>query len=264
MKAILAALSCAVLVGFFTGPANGQVEFASLMASPGYATAYTKAAAKLEDDYPGALDRSTEFGKKYVYYFELAIANKDKDMKNPEWALLLAQRVARAYPVSAAPMTSNSPTEENPAKQESPEKTITIIDSNAVLSAMPATAIGGGLSVHNGTTSNSIIKIISLATDKKAGSFFVRANGFFTMKEIPDGGYRLIFCFGGSEVVGVDKFKNPTGSFEFDNHLNFKVEKVSTTEGITTYTNNFRVTLHEVNNGNAKKHTISVAEFDKY
>jgi hypothetical protein len=84
------------------------------------------------------------------------------------------------------------------------------------------------------------------------------------MAKIPDGNYRLIFCFGGKEITKVDKFVSATGSSEFEDRLNYEIRKVRSIDRITTYTNAYTVTLHQVLQGKAETDKISVSEFDKY
>ena len=122
----------------------------------------------------------------------------------------------------------------------------------------------GALIVDNGTSSNAIVKIINNATDKKTCSFFVTKSESFKVPNIPDGTYRLIFCFGGTEIVGQDKFAKSSGSSEFEDKLVYTTTTTRTETSIRTSVPSFRVTLHEIVSGNAETDKISVAEFDKY
>lgn len=122
----------------------------------------------------------------------------------------------------------------------------------------------GGLIVDNGTSSDAIVKIINVATDKKTCSFLVAKSASFKIPNIPDGTYRLIFCFGGPDIIGQDKFVKPSGSSEFQDKLIYTTTTTRTETSIRTSVPSFKVTLHEVVSGNAETDKISVAEFDKY
>jgi hypothetical protein len=133
----------------------------------------------------------------------------------------------------------------------------------------PLVATGRGeLTVDNGTTDHAIAKLIDTLTDKKVCSIYIQPFTKFTLREVPDGHYKLIFCFGGDTLQGRDGFAAPTSSSEFENRLHFRtITKRTPTENgveIRTSTSVLTITLHEVISGNAETDGIPLAEFDKY
>ena len=126
----------------------------------------------------------------------------------------------------------------------------------------------GKLTVDNGTSSHAIVKLINTSTDKKVCSFYIRPIDNLTVSTIADGQYKLIFCFGGEKLKGLDGFEVPTSSSEFRESLNYitDVTRTETPTGtnISTSTSAVTITLHEVVSGKAKTDKIPLTDFDKY
>ena len=133
----------------------------------------------------------------------------------------------------------------------------------------PLAGTGSGeLTVDNGTSAHAIAKLIDTLTDKKVCSIYIQPSTQFTLSNVPDGRYKLIFCFGGETLQGSDGFLAPTSSSEFENRLDFQTitKRTPTDDGveIRTSTSVLRITLHEVLSGNAETDRISLADFNKY
>jgi hypothetical protein len=232
--------------------------------------------------YPEIADPKSRISALYKAKKDAWIKSGMKEFPEPSYVMALANEAAKELSDSGVPVIANfgfgsmlmkpgaSPsllgqTRNQPEidQGEALQRSEWASSNSRVLTRLDSDA-RGALIVDNGTSSNAIVKIINTATDKKTCSFLVTRSQSFKIPNIPDGTYRLIFCFGGLDIVGKDKFAKSSGSSEFKDNLVYTTTTTRTETSIRTSVPSIRVTLHEVVSGNAETDKISVAEFDKY
>jgi hypothetical protein len=113
----------------------------------------------------------------------------------------------------------------------------------------------GILTITNGTDSDATIKLIT-SGGWKVYWVYIRANNSYSIKNINDGIYRVLFVSGSNWDTANNKFlTNPRGE-AFDDNFNFE----TSTDQYTRYT----LTLNPVVGGTATTSSIDPSEFDKY
>ena len=133
------------------------------------------------------------------------------------------------------------------------------LPSSTVL-VSPATSGGGSLKVTNGTNRAAYIKLVDPRSRTLVAAFYVKSNSIFTLKQVPDGTYQVLF------VLGEDwdaKTQSLTGSkhfSKFDRSLNFTTTQLSDRIEYTV----FQLTLHPVVGGNATTSSVDEREFTRY
>jgi hypothetical protein len=122
----------------------------------------------------------------------------------------------------------------------------------------------GTLKISNGCPTHSVVKLIDTFKDAAVYVAFVRANAAYTIPNIPDGRYRLLFAagHGWDDVDG--RFKKRDGSSAFEQPLVFTTEKRTQADGVYSYSHSMEVTLNPVVGGTAQADNISTKEFEKY
>jgi hypothetical protein len=124
------------------------------------------------------------------------------------------------------------------------------------------------ITVKNGTNQDAIVVFINVYTDKCMRNVYIRANSNYTIKQIPEGTYKMK-CFYGNDwdsslnngvgfpVGGFRRnvsFTTPSSNKDyFDTHK----EEINEGYNYPTYT----VTLHKVINGNMHTKDISKSDF---
>ena len=122
----------------------------------------------------------------------------------------------------------------------------------------------GKLTIRNGCSTHSAVKLVNVTLDTAVYAGFVRANSVLDITGIPDGTYRLLFAagHGWDDIDG--RFKKREGASEFREPL------VYTTTSITRDGKNeieyatISITLNRVVGGTAKMDSISTSDFEKY
>ncbi len=166
----------------------------------------------------------------------------------------------RLDPIIRIPASAVSPAAITKVAEELPEKSLdngTVIDQ-AVLDGK------GTLSVTNGSSRDALAKLVDRNARMRIAVFYIRHGGSFTLRDIPDGHYNLLFAMGNDFDEATESFQRNLGFSEFKEPFDYatKVE----TRGASKYqiTSQFSVTLHPVVNGTAKTDSIPAEEFDQY
>jgi hypothetical protein len=114
-----------------------------------------------------------------------------------------------------------------------------------------ATSGRGSLEVSNGTDNDAYIKLVDPLSRSLVAAFYVKSNSTFTLEEIPDGTYEVLFVTGQGESQSFSKFDLP---FEFTTtQLTDRIEYSI-----------HRITLNEVVDGNATTSEVDEQEFEQY
>ena len=122
----------------------------------------------------------------------------------------------------------------------------------------------GELKINNGSSTDAVAKLVDPQTDRCVASVYICARAVYTLKGIPDGNYRLLFGLGEDWDNAKSFFSRPQGASEFSDMLPFTTESRSDGNYIHHKSPIWRVTLNPVLGGNARTHTVSMTEFDKY
>lgn len=113
----------------------------------------------------------------------------------------------------------------------------------------------GIFTIKNGSGSDAFVKLIT-NSGKKVYSVYIRANNNYSIKNINDGVYRMLFSFGSDWDSSQKKFLVNPSAQAFDDTFDFK-----TTD--SQYVEN-TITLNPVIGGNATTNPINPNDFDKY
>jgi hypothetical protein len=113
----------------------------------------------------------------------------------------------------------------------------------------------GDLSISNGSGSDAVVKLIT-SSGSKVYSVYIRTNNSYTIKNINDGIYRVLFSFGSDWDSGQKKFLVNPSAEAFDDTFDFQ-----TTD---TQASGYRITLNPVEGGKATTNPIDPSTFDKY
>jgi hypothetical protein len=119
----------------------------------------------------------------------------------------------------------------------------------------------GSLNVFNGTSQDAYIKLIDPLSDELVASFYVQSNSTFTLEEIPDGTYEVIFTSGENWDSNTRSFTMSKSFARFDDPLDFNT--ILLADGGTEY-RTYELTLHSVENGNAQTSGVSEQESAQY
>lgn len=157
-------------------------------------------------------------------------------------------------PLSSASVTSQPKPVPNPpivmAKKRS-------LPSDTVLISQ---AGGGSLKVSNGTNRDAYVKLIEPRSRILVGVFYVKSNSTFTLNQIPDGTYQVLFMLGEGWNPNTRSFTKNKRFAKFDKSLNFTTTPLI--NGIQYSA--FQITLHPVVNGNTTTSGVNEQEFNRY
>ena len=117
----------------------------------------------------------------------------------------------------------------------------------------------GELTVENGTTEDSVVRLSDATTDQTVRWFFVKAKSSAHMTGIPQGSYRLAYTTGLNWVESDDVFSWQPTYDEFEPQIEFDENRDS--EGVRFH--KISVTLNAVLLGNVHTRTITRQEFLK-
>ncbi len=137
------------------------------------------------------------------------------------------------------------------------------LPSSTVLTAPGRTGLGS-LNVSNGTSRDAHIKIVDPHSLKLVAALYVKSNSTFTLKQIPDGVYQVIFVSGEDWDSKTQSFTRNRSFKRFDNSFNFVTTKETKGRSIYTHYTIFEITLHPVSHGHAPTSGINEQEFDRY
>lgn len=130
---------------------------------------------------------------------------------------------------------------------------------NTVL-VSPATDGGGSLQVSNGTNRDAYIKLVEPRSGTLVAAFYVKLNSSFTLEQIPDGTYEVIFVLGEDWDSKAQSFTKSKSFTKFDKSLNFTTTQLSN----EIHYRAFRITLNPVSEGNTTTSRVSEKEFERY
>jgi len=116
----------------------------------------------------------------------------------------------------------------------------------------------GELTIRNGTNLDAVAKLIRGGTSIL--TVYIKANNTYTMTDISDGIYWLVFTQGIDWDSVTQKFLHNTQYSAFEDTLNF----TTTEDGQYYYYPQFEVTLNPVVGGTAETNNIPGDQFDKY
>jgi hypothetical protein len=116
----------------------------------------------------------------------------------------------------------------------------------------------GILIIANYANSDALVKVISANRGRTMRYVFVEQNSKVTLNEIPQGAYKVRFCFGDDWDSKLNHFTNTYSFFEFGDKLTF--DETREDDGVE-YTRQ-EITLHTVPNGNVPRKEIEKTVFD--
>ena len=116
----------------------------------------------------------------------------------------------------------------------------------------------GKLEIKNGTSLDAVAKLIHGGTSVL--TVFIKANSTYTMIDIPDGVFWLVFAQGTDWNSATQKFNRSTQYSSFDETFDF-----TTTEDAEYYHySSYEVTLNPVVGGTAQTSSVNPGQFDAY
>jgi hypothetical protein len=121
-------------------------------------------------------------------------------------------------------------------------------------------AMGGALTVSNGTNRDAYVKLIDPSSRLLVGAFLVQSNSSYTLERIPDGTYRVLFVLGQGWNPNTQSFTKNKNFAKFDKALAY----VTTQLGNSIRYKAFKITLHPVIGGNTTTSGLNEAEFNRY
>ncbi len=120
----------------------------------------------------------------------------------------------------------------------------------------------GTLEVSNGTVYDSVLKLVASKTGSLVYFVYISANNNYTIKNIPDGSYRVLFS------SGVDwdgkMFTRNRSNKSFDDDFEYTTDVYSDDEYEHTKYTTYNLTLNPVVGGTAQTDNIDQSIFDAY
>lgn len=116
----------------------------------------------------------------------------------------------------------------------------------------------GTLEISNGTQYDAVAKLIRGNT--AVHSVYIRANSTYTIKDVSDGYYELMFAQGSDWNTATEQFNKNQSYSTFEETFDFK----TTEDSQYVYYSTFEVTLNPVVGGSAETSSVNPAEFNKY
>jgi DnaJ-like protein len=115
----------------------------------------------------------------------------------------------------------------------------------------------GTLRIQNGTAYHAVVKLVNTQMGRSVFTVFIGAGEEFTIRNIPDGSYKLAFASGRRWNWLADGFNERKGSSVFHDDILFDTSYEREVGGIRTYYHEFEVTLQPVVNGNARAEALA-------
>lgn len=116
----------------------------------------------------------------------------------------------------------------------------------------------GTLEISNGTQYDAVAKLINGNT--AVYSVYIRANSTYTVTDVSDGYYELMFAQGSDWNTITKQFNKDQSYSTFDETFDFE----TTEDSQYVYYSTFEVTLNPVVGGTAETSSINPVEFNKY
>lgn len=133
------------------------------------------------------------------------------------------------------------------------------LPENTVL-VSPATNGSGSLRVSNGTNRDAYIKLVEPRSHELVAAFYVKSNSSFTLEQIPDGAYQVLFVLGTDWDAKTQSFTKSKRFAKFDKYLNFTTTQLDNEVQYKA----FRITLNPVVGGNTTTSGVNEQEFANY
>lgn len=124
----------------------------------------------------------------------------------------------------------------------------------------PATSGNGSLKVANGTSRDTYIKLVDPVSRKSTAAFYIKASSTFTLKQIPDGTYQVLFMSGEDWDAQARSFTRSKSLKKFEKSLDFTTQQLTDKIRYTA----FELTLNPVVGGNARTSEVDEQEFAQY
>lgn len=119
---------------------------------------------------------------------------------------------------------------------------------------------GGVLKVANGTNRDAYVKLINPDSHESIAEFYVKSNSVYTLEQIPDGTYQVLFELGTGWNAQTQDFSQNKSFSKFNESLKFTTRQL----GNEIQYRVFEITLHPVPNGKARTSAVSRQEISRY
>ena len=176
-------------------------------------------------------------------------------------SVILSNIGASSNPLPAPNPSPTTALDTNPETVPAPIPDISyysLPNGTVLYNSLPQNALGT-LTISNGSSSDAVVKLIT-TSGQKVYSVYVQKNNSFTIKNITDGNYRLLFVFGYNWDKVEQKFLLDPSAQSFNDTFNFKT---TNTESDTEYST-YEITLNPVVGGTAETNPIDIGEFNNY
>jgi uncharacterized C2H2 Zn-finger protein len=120
----------------------------------------------------------------------------------------------------------------------------------------------GKLHISNGTNLDAVAKLVY--ADHSVFSVYIRAGGEYTISNVSDGYYRLMFALGNNWHSDSKMFALNSAYSKFDESFDFKTTSYEDDSYRHFRYTTFRVTLNPVMGGQATTASVNPAEFNNY
>lgn len=122
----------------------------------------------------------------------------------------------------------------------------------------------GKLDIDNGTDLDAVAKLVNILNKESVFTVYVKANSTYTISNIRDGVYKLVFNLGQDWDSENKKFLLNNGYSIFEEDFDFVTTRYSDDEYEHTRYSTFSVTLNPVVDGTARTNDIDSDEFYNY
>jgi hypothetical protein len=124
----------------------------------------------------------------------------------------------------------------------------------------PSTKGGGAFKVINGTNQDAFIKLVNPNSPTLVAAFYVASGSNFTLQQVPDGTYQVLFVLGTNWNSKTQSFTKNKRFARFDKSLNFTTIQADNRIRYKAY----QITLNPVVGGNATTNRVNEQEFRRY
>ncbi len=114
----------------------------------------------------------------------------------------------------------------------------------------------GELEIRNGTNDDAVAKLVNINTNRSIATIYIGANNNYTLKNISDGNYKLVFNLGHDWDTISKKFTKNSSYSVFEESFDFLTT--------SSYYSTFSVTLNPVLGGTAETNNVNPEEFSNY
>ncbi|MCX6013286.1 MAG: hypothetical protein NTV30_07750 [Chloroflexi bacterium] len=122
----------------------------------------------------------------------------------------------------------------------------------------------GELEIKNGTSDSAVAKLVNNITNKSIATVFIEANSNYTLKNISDGSYKLVFNLGHDWDTISKKFTINSSYAVFEDSFDFRTYATDGGNYTDTHYATYEITLNPVIGGTAKTNDINPDEFSNY